>query len=277
MKRRLISLCFCLLFLSLLAVPAFASPSLVYDDAGLLSNADVAGLEEKAAAFSEIYGMDMVFVTVDSLNGVAAWSFANDFYDYGGFREDGVLFLLAMSEREWYISTSGDAIVKLSDNDLVAMEDHFYSALVSGDYALAFDRFLTHLPDYLEEEAPRDTYYDQQGNLYAVYEDSGSSIFSEVNWMISIFAGAVIAAIVVGIMAGSMNTKKPQRSAGQYQSHGSFCLNTRQDIFLYSNVTKTPKPQPTTTSSGGGGTGGVRSSVHHSSSGLSHGGRGGKF
>ena len=47
----------------------------------------------------------------------------------------------------------------------------------------------------------------------------------------------------------------------------SYHLRTNQDLFLYSNISKRPKPKES--SSG--------SSTHRSSSGRSHGGRGGSF
>ena len=81
--------------------------------------------------------------------------------------------------------------------------------------------------------------------------------------------GAAIAAIVVLIMRSSMNTKRPQRSAGEYIDSSSYNLWRNQDIFLYSQVRKVRKQ--TQSSSGGG------SSVHRSSGGRSHGGGHGRF
>ena len=92
-----------------------------------------------------------------------------------------------------------------------------------------------------------------------------------VNVWISIVIGAVIGGITVLIMRACMNTKRPQRSAGSYLNDSSYHLRTNQDLFLYSNVTKT-RIQQESSSSGGGG-----NSVHTSSSGRTHGGGGGKF
>jgi len=66
-----------------------------------------------------------------------------------------------------------------------------------------------------------------------------------------------------------MNTKKPMHSAEDYLTEGTYRLTRSQDLFLYSNLTKTPRPQQNTSGSGSG--------THRSSSGRSHGGRGGKF
>ena len=88
--------------------------------------------------------------------------------------------------------------------------------------------------------------------------------------IVSAFIGLVCAGVAVGIMCGNMNTKRRQYDAGEYVKSDSFSIPVRQDIFLYSNVTKTRRPENNSTGKGG-------SSVHTSSSGRSHGGRGGKF
>ena len=85
----------------------------------------------------------------------------------------------------------------------------------------------------------------------------------------SLIIGLIIAAMTVLVMRSKMNTAKMQKSAANYLKDGSFRLRQRSDMFLYSRVTRTARPK--NTSSGGG------SSVHRSSGGISHGGRGGRF
>ena len=115
------------------------------------------------------------------------------------------------------------------------------------------------------------------GLIERVSRTIGSSLAATVSTrgmmalVISGLIGAVIGGITVLIMRACMNTKRPQRSAGSYLNDSSYHLRTNQDLFLYSNVTKT-RIQQESSSSGGGG-----SSVHTSSSGSSHGGGGGKF
>jgi len=261
-----------LILISTLVLTVSAAPSRVIDDAGLLDWEEIQSLETYSESLYNTYGLDIVFLTVDSLDGSSSRDYADDYYDYGGYGSDGVLFLLAMAEREWYISTSGDAVWMLSDSDLMALEDEIIPYLSSGRYYDAFDHFQSQLAECLETESPADIYYDSQGNLYAVYQEE----YPKVNWFISLFAGAVIALIVIVIMRSSMTTRRAQRAAANYQTRNSYRLKTHQDLFLYSNITKRAIPQ-NTGNGGTGGTGGVRSTVHHSSSGRSHGGRGGKF
>lgn len=132
------------------------------------------------------------------------------------------------------------------------------------------------MPTYFSaysDGAPIDGYADTSGDYY--HGDQEDVVYYEqprhVSIWISIVIGAVVGGITVLIMRACMNTKRPQRSAGSYLNDSSYHLRTNQDLFLYSNVTKT-RIQQESSSSGGGG-----SSVHTSSSGSTHGGGGGKF
>lgn len=242
--KKLFSVLILLAFVSVLPLAAFAAGSYVNDSAGLLTFAGIQVLEEECVSFHNEYGMDLAYLTVESLGGRSAVDYADEYFEryYG---PDGVLFLIAWAEREWYISTSGSAIQALSDHDLMAIEEEIIPYLSSGQFDDAFFHFQVILPDYLANKP-----------------DSDFSI------VFSLLAGGIIAGIVILIMRSSMNTKRPQRSAANYETDGSYHLRQHQDLFLYSNVAKRPRPQ--NNSSGG-------SSVHRSSSGRSHGGRGGRF
>jgi len=69
----------------------------------------------------------------------------------------------------------------------------------------------------------------------------------------SIVIGIIVAAVVLMIMRSGMNTKQKQHSAADYMESGSYRLRLHQDLFLYSQVTKTPRQQ--NNSSGGSSSG----------------------
>lgn len=242
--KKLFSILILLVFVSTLLLPVLAVGPYVSDNAGILTSACVQVLEEECLSFRDEYGMELAYLTVDSLGGRSAMNYADDYFErhYGS---DGILFLIAWAEREWYISTTGAAIQVLSDHDLMAIEEEIIPYISTGRFDDAFFHFQAILPDYLVNES-----------------DSGFSI------MLSLLAGAAIAGIVILIMCSTMNTRRAQCSAANYETDGSYHLRQHQDLFLYSNVTKRPRPR--NNSSGG-------SSIHRSSSGRSHGGRGGRF
>ena len=276
MKHKLICLILCLLLLPSLFLSVGAEQQYVIDNAGLMSSSEEAALEEKAQALREEYGMDVVILTVDSLDGQRPQDYADDYYDYNGYADDGVLFLLSMEERDWYISTKGCAIYALTDYGIQQVGESALPYLGDGDYYGGFNAFLDALPTYFSaysDGAPIDGHADTSGDYYHGDQEDvvHYSRFQRVNILISIAIGAVIGGITVLIMRAAMNTKRPQRSAGSYLNDSSYHLRTNQDMFLYSNVTKTRIQQESSSSSGGG------SSVHTSSSGSTHGGGGGKF
>lgn len=276
MRKKITVLLICVLLLSALVLPISAQTgAYVTDDAGLLLPEEVASLEEKAAALSADYGIDAVILTVDSLEGQSAQNYADNYYDNHGYGDDGVLFLLAMGEREWYISTSGSVIYALTDYGIQQVGEQVVACFAEGYWYTGLYEFLDQLPYYLdayESGAPIDGYADYSGEYYhgdqeeAVYYEKESS----PNFFYSLFAGLAAAGISLAVMRGSMNTKRSQRNAGAYLEENSWNLYQHRDLFLYSNVTKTRRQQQ---SSGGGG----GSSVHRSSGGRSHGGGGGKF
>lgn len=266
---------FLLLLLPCLILSVGAENPLVVDNANLLSPGEIDQLETMAQVIRDTYGIDPVILTVNSLEGLSAQDYADSFYDSNGYGDDGVLFLLAMEEREWYISTCGSCIYALTDYGIQQLGENTVWFLSDGDYCRGFESFLSELPVYMtayESGKPLDGYADNSGG-YApgtreetvYYEDSRSP-----NLLLSLLIGVSSAAVAVGIMRASLKTNRPRHSAADYMNRNSYHLHTHQDMFLYSSVTKTRRQQ--NSSSGGGG-----SSVHRSSGGRSHGGGGGRF
>ena len=279
--KRFLSLLFVLALLPCLILSVSASElPLVIDDAGLMSGEEVAALEEMAASLQKQYNMDFIVLTVDSMNGMYAQDYADNYYDSQGYSDDGVIFLLAMGEREWYISTCGDAIYALTDYGIQQLGETVVWYLSEGWYYDGFVTYLDSLPAYLnsyESGSPVDGYADDSGDYYhgdreeVVYYEQNTS----PNIFLSLLIGAGVAAAVVLSMRASMNTKRAQRGASGYLKANSFHLRSHQDLFLYSNVSRTPRPQNNGSHPGGRPGGG--SSVHRSSSGRRHGGGGGRF
>lgn len=245
MKRQ-VSVIICILCLLILPLSVYATYPYVVDEAGLLTANEAASLETSCQNFYATSGMELIFLTVNNLGGKSAMAYADDYYEmhYG---ENGILLLIAMSEREWYISTTGTAIEAFSNADLENMENGFIKYLSDGNYYMAFQQFLSDSEYYWCDEE---------------VSDLDASLF------IAFPSGAVIALIVLLALRSSMHTKKAQHGAASYEVEGSYNLRRHQDLFLYSKMSKREKPQQNSNSG---------STTHTSSSGRSHGGRGGNF
>lgn len=278
MKNRLYTVFFALLLFILMAFPALAvsdMPRLV-DEAGLLTGSEAKELLDKLNEISERQQVDVVIVTTNSLEGASAMDYADDFYDENGYgfgnERDGILFLISMEERDWYMSTSGFGITAFTDAGLDYLSEKILSDLSEGDYAQAFTTFAEMCDDYITQAKTGESY--DVDNLPV---DPFGLIFYLV---VALVIGFVISLIITGIMRSELKSVYSQTKAGDYVKKGSLKLTTKNDLYLYKHITRREKPkqQSTNHSSRSGSThrsGG--STTHRSSSGRSHGGRGGKF
>lgn len=243
----------------------------ITDWADLLSDSEEADLSDKLDEISERQRVDIVVVTVDSLEGLSAMEYADDFYDYNdygfGAEKDGILFLISMEERDWYISTSGYGITAVTDAGREYMSEKFISCLRDGEYAEAFNIFAEQCDDYITQ-ARTGTPYDEDNIPVEPFSPMGAFI-------IAVVVGFVISLIVTGIMRLSLHSVHSQPRANDYVKEGSLRLTRENELFLYRNVTRTEKPKENSSSGSSGSSGG--SSTHTSSSGRTHGGGGGKF
>ncbi len=238
-----------------------ATPSRLVDDAGLLTASEKSGLLSLLNEISEKQGMDIVIVTVESLNGKSPRTFADGYYDDNGYGADGILLLIATDSRDWHISTSGYGITALTDAGIDYVSDRFIDDLSDGDYASAFTTYAELCDDFITKA--------KSGNAY----DRGNMPSSDFPWgqsiLISLAIGFVIAFIATAIMRSKLKSVCRKSGAADYIKQGSFRVTNANDVFLYRRVTRRAKPKDN--HSGGG------SGTHRSSSGRSHGGGGGKF
>lgn len=274
MRRKLIAFILSLTLLLCLTFSVSATEySRIVDETGLLQPEEITYLEELSDKIYDSYGIDAVVLAVNSLMGNSAQNYADTFYDSIGYSENGIVFLLAMQEREWYISTSGSMIYALTDYGIQQVGEQVVSYFSDGLWFDGFCQFFFVLPEYIDayhQGRPIDGYADYSGNYY--HGDQDDVVYYEEEFTpsfpLSLFIGIVTAGIVILVMRASMNTKRSQRGAGVYMNKDSWKVTQHRDVFLYSNVTKTRRQE---TNSGGG------SSVHRTSGGRSHGGGGGKF
>ncbi len=264
--KKVFSVILTVLLCMTITLPVMAEGELprLIDEADLLSNGEERNLLGQLDSISEKRQVDVVVVTVDSLDGYSPMQFADDFYDYNdyGFGEskDGILLLVSMEDRDWHMTTTGFGITAFTDAGLDYMADQFVPYLSDGDYAEAFETF-AELCDEFVQQARTGRPYDI-GNMPRGSFNFGTKL------IVSLIIGFVSALIATGVMRGSLKSIRPQPSAASYVRNGSMQVTEHGDMFLYRHVSRIAKPK--NNSSGGSGT-------HRSSSGRSHGGRSGKF
>lgn len=268
MNKKLVTLWIGLLLSIMSVFLAFAADGLprLVDMADLLSDSEEAALSEELDEISERQKVDVVVVTVSSLEGESAMAYADDFYDYNeyGFGEekDGILFLISMEEREWHITTTGYGIRAVTDSGIESISSMMIDDLQEGDYGAAFTTYAQMCDEFITEAREWDLYDD--GSMDGVFGLVGS-------FVMSFGLAFVIALIVTGIMKGQLKTVRGRSAADDYIKEGSMELTKENDLFLYRQIDRREKPKNDDSNQSEG------SSTHTSSSGTTHGGGGGKF
>lgn len=262
MKKKLFGILFAILLCLSLSVPAFAQGNmpLLVDNADLLTDSEESALLSKLKQISNDQRMDIVIVTARDLAGETPRNYADDFYDFNCYAEDGVLLLISMEDSDWYISTSGYGITAVTDAGREYMAAQFVDDLSDGNY---YDAFVTYA-DFCNEFISM----ARSGNPFDV-EDLPKEDFNYItSLLVSLGIGFVAALIITGRMKGKLKTVRHQTEATDYVKTGSMKVTQSRDLFLYKHIDRHAKPKES--NSGG-------SRTHTSSSGRTHGGGGGKF
>lgn len=290
LKRTLIALlCLFTVFCIQTASPLHtvsAHPQRVVDDADILTSQEEMDLTELVNEISERQQFDVVIATVNDLNGNNIDDFAADYYDYGGYgmgdNYDGVLLLISMEEREWFILTTGYAMDVLNDYDLDNLGDEIVPYLSSGDYAGAFETFAKRCDEeiqYANEGGDDGIIYEEEYEYEdedVMYEDVYKDDGAKPSVVGALVAGLVLGFVPVLIMQGSLKSVRMQNAAANYEKRETRKITLRRDTFLYHTVNRVPRETENHTSSRSGGRSGGSTSFR-GSSGRSHGGRGGGF
>lgn len=238
-----------------------ASATYVLDYADVLTDTEEQNFLTYADSFYANTGWYAAFVTTDDTEYKTSMEYADDTYDeLFGINTDGVLFLIDFDSRNYYISTSGEAILAIDDYDveriLDAAESYMSSQNYSGAGVAAFQKV---------------------ESLCYSYRDGGSYDSDTVSFSIDIVAvlvAFVLAAVafvlvIVGVLNAYKNKTAPTADVYAKGSDG-FVLHQSTDTFIREYTTSVKIES----SSGGSHSGG---SSHRSSGGGSHGGGGRGF
>lgn len=266
-KKRILTVLFALLLCMVVVIPTFAASDLprLVDNADLLTDSEESTLLSKLNEISERQQADVVVVTADTLDGKTPMDYADDFYDYNGYGfgadKDGVLLLVSLEDRDWWMSTTGYGITAITDAGIEYISEKFLSDLSDGDYADAFTTYAELCDDFFTQA--------RSGQPYDTGHMPKQPFNIARNLLIALIVGFVIALIATGVMKGKLKTVRFQSAASNYVKANSMNVTESRDMFLYTHVDRRAKPKDTDSSSGSG--------THTSSSGSTHGGGGGKF
>lgn len=271
------------------AVYAAPEDQKVYDNSGLFNNQEVSKLEDIFKEYGEEGQIDIVAITVDSLDGITRKKYLEDFYDeYGlGYDKefgDTVLLLINMdpTDRGVEIQGYGTAEYYVNNDRIEYMLDDITKLLKAGKYYEAMEEYAKQAAYYMNQEkgvnvapATGDQYtgkgygessYDGPSDYYGKKEDN---IF--YNTFVQLGIALVIGGVAVGVMAANSGGRITVHNR-TYLNDGTSGVVDSRDDYIRTTTTKVRKPQNNNTgggrSSGGGGI---------SSGGNSHSGGGRSF
>lgn len=265
--------------LSFSAFAEFENPPIT-DNAGYLTKSELAELTEKLEEIRWAYDFEVAIYTETEMSGNTAEETADDIYDYNGYGAgegaDGIMLYIAKDVRQYHFTTCGEGLWAFNDSGLLYLESEILPYLRSDDYYGAFEAFAETCEELLLMASQGDPY---GGDSYDTDYPSGGYSYYEIPYaspigviVILLLAPILIAFIMMKMKLRKMKTAVANDYAANYMKRGSMNLAVSRDIFLYSRTTKTAKPKETVHSSSGSG-----ASMHTSSSGRTHGGRGGGF
>ncbi len=258
MKKRVIGIFLLVLVcLSNMAVFAdFRNPSVV-DNAGFLTEEQAVEVSGILDSLREKYNMDVAIYTEENAPSDDGESAADDVFDYSGYGagegKDGFLLYVSENPRLYHYTAHGAGETAFGEYAMFYIDDEVLPYLKQNDY---YGAFLTYANTAADILANPDDYKDD----YTAY--------NVIVIAIAVVVPLLIALIAMLIRQSRMKTAVKQTDAGGYTTPDGLNLTKSQDIFLYSTVTKTPKPKPQESQSSGG---------HISSSGEHHTGRGGTY
>jgi len=235
----------------------FDNPPVV-DEAGYLLAEEVTALFGRLDGIRNAYDFEVAIYIEEEMSGYDAESSADDIYDYQGYgageNADGILLYLCADTREYHFTTHGYGLTAFNDRGLAYLEGQVLPYLQTDDYAEAFHAYADTAEELLEMAAKGEPYNEKQNSPLTVFFIIACALLVPF----------ITAKVMTNKQMSKMNTAVKQRGAANYMKPGSRKISVSRDIFLYSTVTKTEKAKSS-------------SGTHTSSSGRTHGGRGGSY
>ena len=235
-KFILLSLSLIFVLLSCLSVLAqIPTTTKVWDSEGLLTYEQKTQLEEALDKLSEEYGCFVTIATTPQLTNYQAEKDAEAIYNnlYKAENEDGIILLVSLSNRKYGIYTSGKAEKIFKSDTLDELEETIKPYLSENDVFGAFSSFTKVCDEALD-------YY--------------FNIKVKPSWIfVSLGIGVGISFIIVLVMKSQLKSVRYQSAANSYLKNGSLNVTESREIFLFSTIKRTPKPQQKSSSGSSGG------------------------
>ena len=266
MKKRLWILIMCVVTMLMMTLPASADSmddKRVFDEDDILTDAEEEELQKHIEAIREKYDSDTVIwvFNKENIDEQMLIELCTSTYNAGSkgsykFLDDGLMIALNMCDDEdgrdycvFGVAPEGeDPVLGEYFVDIVEDKTNFLSNLKNQKWSSAFENVLDLSEEFLEQAKTGERF--SKNNPYKKNMSTTKFIIlSAIEAGIALLFGKGYASK----LRASMNTAIKRTEATEYINQSSFNVTNAQDIFMYSNVTRTPIPTETRSSGGGGG------------------------
>lgn len=207
----------------------------VYDNTGTLSAAEIRTLTDKIHAVEQKHGIKIGVEFHETIIGKRIESVARDTLEknYSGAPNGGIVFVVDMDQREWYIATDSrmrNFIPNISD-----ISGGMVRNLKSGDYFSACSSYIDGVDQVLSYGAP----------------SANVGGFNPMAAMVAVIGGIMIGVMVRSGLISGMSNVQYKAAALDYLKRETVKFDRNRDTYLFTNVERRPKP----TQGNGGGSG----------------------
>ena len=251
---------------NVISTPAVNTEEKIYDFADLFTDEEEADIYRMIMNYKNSTNLDLAVVTINDNNKGSAMVYADDFYDYNDFNLNGSLYLIDMDTREFYISTSGTALLYYNDYRIEYTLSSMDYSMINGEYKESINILTNNLIRFYNEGIP-------EGN--SKYEIVDGKVVYKTPYFIFGIISLIPATIITIAYANRNKPVKLAKYSYEYIVKNSISITNRMDKYI--NTTTVSHYSPISSDSGGGSSGGGGSSFHSGSSGISHGGGGHSF
>jgi uncharacterized protein len=224
----------------------------VYDSASLLTDEEVAQLEDMANKYGAKRETAFIILTIADPLGKDIVDYTEDFYDekalgYDKPHGNTAILTIDMKNRDVYLAGFYKAEQYLDDSRLDLIREKITPDLTDGNYYKAFQSFMETSSKYM-------------GIRPGVNPDNPM-----FNLWVQLLISIGIAGIVVGLMVYSSGGKVTVNDRTYMDASNSKVLD-RRDAYVRKTVTRQRKPSNNNNNGGGGGGGVSRGGHSHSGS-----------
>ena len=170
------------------------------DQAGLLTDEEGKGIAQQIKELEKSSGWEVMAVTTEDAEGMGAQEYAETWFDKYAQKEDGIICLIDMDNREIAIRAFGESRYYITDGRADIILDAGYKKITEGDYGGTLEAMLSEAYQAYQEENPKDNYlYGQDTGEVTDYK-KGHRRVSRIEALI-----AAIAAVVAEVLRQALS------------------------------------------------------------------------